>query len=93
MNRSLRNGSLGMFRKGLEEIAARKGGSAVAGVNAAYTSRQPGDGIGRHTCVVPGLLCAGGSRLGRGGEFGVSAARGALRCGRCGKEWGRPVPG
>ncbi len=40
MNRSMKNGSPGMFRKALEEIAARRRGAAVAGVNAAYTSRQ-----------------------------------------------------
>ncbi len=40
LNRSLQNGSPGMFRQALEEIAARKGGSVVAGVNATYTSRQ-----------------------------------------------------
>ena len=40
MNRSLKNGAPGMFRKALEEIAVRKGGCTVAGVPAAYTSRQ-----------------------------------------------------
>ena len=40
MNRSLKNGAPGMFRKALEEISVRKGDCTVAGVPAAYTSRQ-----------------------------------------------------
>ena len=40
MNRSLKNGAPGMFRKALEEISVRKADCTVAGVPAAYTSRQ-----------------------------------------------------
>ena len=40
MNRSLKNGAPGMFRKALEEISVRKDDCTVAGVPAAYTSRQ-----------------------------------------------------
>ena len=40
MNRSLKNGSPGMFRKALHEIAGRRGDCVVVEVPAAHTSRQ-----------------------------------------------------
>ena len=99
MNRSLKNGSPGMFRKALHEIAGRRGDCAVVEVPAAYTSRQCVRCGSRETVLERTDIECGscgariGSRPGCCGESCAGAFGGALFGWGVGEERGRPVPG